>query len=258
MLEDRLSHSLINYGYKRMDSNTQGIYLFYRIEDHEITVVSINHVMAGYEPSAEQYRHILEQIKTHFPNAYSYPIRLLSLLLTDEPDRVKQLIYQDDTSSDSHWIIDVRLSRLMIYEMQQAEFIEIQELIEQLLSQSNASLKDGLYHQSRSDGRALGRYQLTPVTMGLITGNLIIFILTQFTPLFGGYYEIVEKGALSWYYVFQKQEYYRILTSMFLHADISHLFNNMLVLLFVGGNLERIIGKWKYLFIYLGTGMIAG
>jgi rhomboid protease GluP len=45
---------------------------------------------------------------------------------------------------------------------------------------------------------------------------------------------------------------------MFMHSDFSHLFNNMLVLIFVGDNLERAAGKFRYLFLYFGTGILAG
>jgi rhomboid protease GluP len=45
---------------------------------------------------------------------------------------------------------------------------------------------------------------------------------------------------------------------MFMHADWSHLINNMIVLLFVGDNLERAAGKFRYLFIYLSSGILAG
>ena len=42
---------------------------------------------------------------------------------------------------------------------------------------------------------------------------------------------------------------------MFLHFGISHLANNMLVLFFLGDNVERAVGHWKYLVIYLLSGL---
>lgn len=51
-------------------------------------------------------------------------------------------------------------------------------------------------------------------------------------------------------------EWYRLITSMFLHFGIEHLFNNMLLLLFLGDMLEEFVGKWKYLLIYLGGGLL--
>ena len=68
---------------------------------------------------------------------------------------------------------------------------------------------------------------------------------------------MIRKGGIFWYYVIEEKEYYRILTSLFMHSDIAHVFNNMVVLLFVGANLERATGKVKYLLLYFGTGIIA-
>ena len=42
---------------------------------------------------------------------------------------------------------------------------------------------------------------------------------------------------------------------MFMHFGISHLMNNMVVLFLLGDNVERAVGRWKYLVIYLMSGM---
>ena len=69
---------------------------------------------------------------------------------------------------------------------------------------------------------------------------------------------MLEKGALSWFYIKEEHEFYRLLTSMFMHGDWDHLINNMIVLLFIGGNLESIAGRYRYLLMYFGTGILAG
>ncbi|RXS76806.1 rhomboid family intramembrane serine protease [Blautia faecicola] len=51
-------------------------------------------------------------------------------------------------------------------------------------------------------------------------------------------------------------EWYRLFTSMFLHFGIYHLVNNMAVLLFMGDMVEKAVGHWKYLMIYLGSGLV--
>lgn len=51
-------------------------------------------------------------------------------------------------------------------------------------------------------------------------------------------------------------EWYRLFTSMFLHFGIYHLVNNMAVLLFMGDMVEKTVGHWKYLIIYLGSGLV--
>ena len=51
-------------------------------------------------------------------------------------------------------------------------------------------------------------------------------------------------------------EWYRLITSMFLHFGLYHLLNNMALLLFLGDTLEELVGRWRYLVIYLGGGII--
>ena len=58
-------------------------------------------------------------------------------------------------------------------------------------------------------------------------------------------------------YIVQDGKYYLLITSMFLHFGLSHLFNNMVVLIFMGDILEKKLGKIRYLLIYFGGG-IAG
>lgn len=40
-----------------------------------------------------------------------------------------------------------------------------------------------------------------------------------------------------------------------LHFGLAHLANNMIVLFWTGDRLERLIGKWRYLIIYVGAGL---
>lgn len=53
-------------------------------------------------------------------------------------------------------------------------------------------------------------------------------------------------------------EYYRLITSMFLHAGIIHLLFNMYALYVLGDFIERVYGAKKYLVIYFVSGIIAG
>ena len=52
-------------------------------------------------------------------------------------------------------------------------------------------------------------------------------------------------------------EWYSVVTSMFSHGGIAHLFGNMLFLYLYGDNLEDALGKFRYLVFYLGCGLLA-
>lgn len=51
-------------------------------------------------------------------------------------------------------------------------------------------------------------------------------------------------------------EYYRLLSSVFLHAGFMHVFFNTYVLFALGGFFNRILGESKYLVIFLSSGIV--
>ena len=53
-------------------------------------------------------------------------------------------------------------------------------------------------------------------------------------------------------------EIYRLITHMFLHGGIIHIFFNMYSLYIVGPRVEDFYGKWKFLIIYLFSGLSGG
>lgn len=93
------------------------------------------------------------------------------------------------------------------------------------------------------------------VNGGLIILNIIYFIYLEITGSSENILFMVEHGALYGPFVQAYGEYYRLLTSMFMHFGIEHLINNMLVLFVLGDNLERALGKIKYLIFYLVSGV---
>lgn len=79
---------------------------------------------------------------------------------------------------------------------------------------------------------------------------IIVFILQilifGFTELF-----VLNKSALYNY------EYWRFVSSIFLHGSLVHLFYNLFALGLFGFILERLIGSKKFLLVFFGSGIIA-
>jgi membrane associated rhomboid family serine protease len=53
------------------------------------------------------------------------------------------------------------------------------------------------------------------------------------------------------YFVKTDDEYYRLITSAFLHGSLLHIASNMLALFFVGPAVESVLGRWRFLAVYL-------
>lgn len=85
------------------------------------------------------------------------------------------------------------------------------------------------------------------ITVSLIVINTIIYFLTTFLGL-------IDNFAVNRFFVLNG-EYYRLFTGMFLHANIVHLLFNMYALYVIGAQLESFLGKYKYLIVYLLSGL---
>ena len=85
--------------------------------------------------------------------------------------------------------------------------------------------------------------------------NVVIFIIMEFLGSTEDTGFMLQWGAACRPFILNG-EWYRLFTSMFLHFGIEHLLNNMLVLFVLGSRLEQVIGKIKFLLIYLIGGVL--
>lgn len=92
-------------------------------------------------------------------------------------------------------------------------------------------------------------------TIILIAVNVMVFLALSFRGMTEDAQFMLEHGAMYVPYMIKGEEYYRLFTSMFMHFDMDHLLNNMLMLAVIGWNLECEIGKIKFLIIYFGSGL---
>lgn len=92
------------------------------------------------------------------------------------------------------------------------------------------------------------------ITEMLIAVNVLYFFFLEWKGSTEDTHFMIEHGAL-YLPLLLEGEYGRLLTSVFMHFGIDHLLNNMLVLFLLGDNLERALGKVKYLLFYLLCGI---
>lgn len=85
--------------------------------------------------------------------------------------------------------------------------------------------------------------------------NAFVFILLSFGGNTENLYYMVAKGAAYAPYIFEDGEYYRLFTSMFMHFDFEHLMSNVFSLLVIGRYLEPLVGKVRFLLIYILSGL---
>lgn len=91
------------------------------------------------------------------------------------------------------------------------------------------------------------------VTIGLIAINILIY---AYMILFGQYENMINQFALYGPYIVRYNEWYRLITGIFLHGDILHLLFNCYALYVIGSQIENFLGKTKYLIIYFVSTLV--
>jgi membrane associated rhomboid family serine protease len=97
------------------------------------------------------------------------------------------------------------------------------------------------------------------VTMTLIVINVIVFVFGTLSPSLN--VTLINYGAEQGLLMQQDPiQYYRLVTAMFLHANLTHIFFNMFSLYVIGAlnGTERLLGAWRYLLIYFAAGIAGG
>jgi len=95
-------------------------------------------------------------------------------------------------------------------------------------------------------------------TIIIILVNVLIYVLTSYENFFietsdywvsiCGFIPSLAETPSQWY---------RVFTSMFLHADFFHILFNMYFLYVFGRAVESILGKSRFLLLYLAAGIFA-
>lgn len=108
--------------------------------------------------------------------------------------------------------------------------------------------KEGLVLEEKKE-------QKTVCTIGLIVANISIFLIFTLLGKSEDVLFMQQYGAMYEPYVIEGHEYYRLLTSVFLHFGIEHLLNNMVMLGAIGYHLEPEIGRIRFLLVYFLSGI---
>jgi len=95
------------------------------------------------------------------------------------------------------------------------------------------------------------------ITAWLIIINVIVFVIAFILIAFYNPEKVFSFLALQ-PIAFFSGTVWTLLTSMFMHGNLTHLFVNMISLFFLGTFVERLIGRVRFFWLYMVSGIVAG
>lgn len=253
MTIEQLDHLFVLNEYYKIPSNLPEFTIYFRRENQGINVFHVINYRSGLYISEDQYSHLKEKIKEFFAARGEQEVHIMSLILSDDPDKAKRLCIMDRFC----WMIDTADNRLIVHENQVSDFYGWKRILEDFMTQIPYMQEESIQEESIASKRS-GKWKperpkkLPWVNISLVAINIIVFLICTFTGDL-----LYNKGAFSVMDIIKDKAYYRMFTSMFLHADIGHLFSNMIVLYYVGEIVEDKLGHIPYAVLYFLSG-IAG
>ena len=92
-----------------------------------------------------------------------------------------------------------------------------------------------------------------PIVTTFLALNIVIFLLTVL-PIVG---ISIRNAGLGVNYLVTEGEWWRLITPMFLHGGIMHILFNMFCLFVFGPELEKIMGKMRFITLFMLAGFLS-
>lgn len=235
---DYVVQLLYQKGYRKLDDENG---VLYRETEHSIYVVTLSTFRK--EVTRQFYENAATRVEFLVATRFRKRVEILHLIAVSDgmfENGEQQLV----DGLPNAWLIAADTGRIYVFEHQINEFDGL-----------HVYLEEGL--QSVRSVRRKNAFSLQPVTIALVVLNVIYYGII--TVAGRGEYDnldfMLKMGAFS-YETFTGGAWYQILTSLFVHFGLTHLLNNMVLLLYVGSELESRIGKIRFAGLYLFTGIV--
>lgn len=246
---------LQNMGYMSFKTRLDNVITYVKSESGYINLIRVIESRPEYSISHELYVSSGEELKATLCKSKDIDVHMMTIVFYHDLDDALQMT-EDDYRC---WLIDFDKAEFHQEDGRIEEFYGLKDNISSLLAQYREMLAGGdikgiddLSHDENEKKKIerIKRKKPIPITLILVSVNIIIFL----TGLIIGD-AFIKSGDMDPALI-SKGEYYRLFTPMFLHADLDHIFSNMILLYFLGEIVESKVGSIKYSIIYILSGIL--
>lgn len=153
------------------------------------------------------------------------------------------------------WAIDEESGEITVGKGQPTEILNLKKVVKEAVCHTTEETAVNLKQMEQEIRKKTAlRVRSTDhkMTMALIMINTLIYAVM----VFSGKRELfVHLFADNAFFVLTDHQYYRMITSMFLHGNITHLGYNCLSLYIFGSRIETYFGKFPYITLYFFSGL---
>lgn len=219
----------------------QGIY--FRMENPILYIVGVFE-KENQQHTIERLNAFTEQMASELEELRCNHLISLRILLSEGDEERESPFYFDERIHVVNWRYSLQENKVFAGNGEPNRLLGIEKL---LFSASKGDVAKKPLIPATKDGKPL-------ISMSIFAICLVLLIYTTLSAKGGS---TIRAFGLSRSGILQG-EYYRFLTSMFLHSGIAHLASNSIFLYYFGVKAEYILGRWRFLALYLVSGLCGG
>lgn len=242
-----ISYFLRTQDYIPLDTNLNKFTVFFRLENSFVNVIHVVDITENSQIKPQEYGRIVEKIEWQFRDRGSEEVHSFSFIISENLEQA------EDFAKENAFCWIIHDGNLVIPKESMEDFYGVKTKLQDFLKDPKVpreyeddDIKYNCY--GKQSYKSIKDRPLSNHLFFLI--NVLAFTLCTFTGDL-----LYTKGVMSVDLVVHMKQWYRLFTSMFLHAGIDHLFSNMMILFFLGDIAERRLGHVKYFILYLISGL---
>lgn len=248
-MKQRLSYFLGQDGYLKLKTSLPEFSVFFKTESDFINMVLLLDMEENPYVTQDTLISVRNKVRWKFIDQGHDEIHVLIIAISSDVHKAALL----GEKEVFYWVINQQENQLFIPDGHAEDFYgmkgNIQQWLREEFDENAAGSRNEVYH---ADGRQIKGLKDQPFVNHIIfVVNMIVFTLCILTGEL-----LYDYGRLSYPDV-AGGEWYRILTSLFLHANITHISGNMIMLFLLGAVVEKEMGHFKYFVLYFGSGIAA-
>lgn len=251
----QLSQHLLQHNYTFIETNHSSVRSYLKREQTHIYIVNVIKADAfSIDQWAIALKTYEESIRSYFGKVPSDRKFILNIFVGEDEipglySGMKDIPVEYDRDIISiHWFVDLVNQKLLIPKDHPNRILGIEKIINQLLQGQSHKIKKTLSLEPKT--------MIPWMTFILLLVNVIIWASMEYA---GGSTRsdiLIHFGAAQPDLIIYQHQYWRILTSMFLHIGFMHLLYNNIALFIFGIRLERYLGHKVFFDIYLISGIM--
>lgn len=237
--------------FQSIPTDIDNVSMFATYQKSSLYLVNLIALGKDYVFDKERYEQYRNTTRAQFAQVQSDKVILLNIMIVDDPsviyDHVDYTPNLAEDFVDVHWIVDSKEKDLVIPDKQLKSVLGLEKPIKELITTGIQEF----YELTRMR-------KPSHISFVFILINVVMWVILEYNGGSTNLETLLRFGAINVDWILATGQYWRLISSVFLHIGFAHLAYNVFALYIFGSRLEKYINIPQYLFIYIFSGFIGG